>query len=110
MSVGPMGMAGSAAGSPLAQRSGSEVNRAQQETADQTRQTQAAEKAEKAAGVGETEQDQETSDRDADGRRLWEEAPEESAREEEEEKEENASQHAGRDPTGQIGGTLDLNG
>ena len=34
MSIGPMGMIGSAAGSPLAQGQGSDVNRAQQDTAD----------------------------------------------------------------------------
>lgn len=109
MSVGPTGMAGSAAGSPLAQRSGSDVNRAQQETADQTRQSQAAEKAEKAAGVGETEQDEQASDRDADGRRLWEETAEEQPHEQDDASD-DASGQAGRDPTGRIGGTLDLNG
>lgn len=106
MSVGPMGMAGSAAGAPLAQGKGSDVNRSQQDTGEQNRQTQAAEKAEKAAGIGETEQDQEASDRDADGRRLWEHVPEGKDNEEEQ----NEEKHAGRDPTGQVGGRLDLNG
>ncbi|MFO7902635.1 MAG: hypothetical protein ACQESR_08265 [Planctomycetota bacterium] len=106
MSVGPMGMAGSAAGSPLAQGRGSEVNRGQQETAEQSRQTQAAEKAEEAAGIGQTEQDEEASDRDADGRRLWEHLPEGQ----DDEEEQSEERHLGRDPTGQVGGHLDLDG
>ncbi len=72
MSVGPLGMVGSSAGSPLAQSQGSDVNRAQQDTASQSRQTQMSEKAEHASGVGQTEQDEEATDRDADGRRPWE--------------------------------------
>ena len=106
MSVGPTGMAGGVAGSPLAQSHGSEVNRAQQETADHARQTQAAEKAENAAGVGQTEQDEQASDRDADGRRLWEEIPGSAEKQEES----ASSQHVSRDPTGQLGGTVDLDG
>ena len=75
MSVGPMGMVGSAAGAPLAQSQGSDVNRVQQDTASQARQTQMSEKAEQASGVGQTEQDEEATDRDADGRRPWEIGP-----------------------------------
>ncbi|MFW6171830.1 MAG: hypothetical protein ACODAD_15185 [Planctomycetota bacterium] len=106
MSVGPMGMAGGAAGSPLAQGKGSEVNRGQRETAEQSRQTEAAEKAEKAAGIGQTEQDEEASDRDADGRRLWEGVPEGGDHEEEQ----GEDKHVARDPTGQVGSQVDLNG
>ena len=107
MSIGPMGTIGSAAGSPLAQGQGSEVNRAQQDTADNARQTQAAEKAENAAGIGQTEQDEETADRDADGRRLWEIAPE---ADEQEQEDSTAGEQRSKDPTGQKGGQLDLSG
>ncbi len=112
MSIGPMGMIGSAAGSPLAQGQGSEVNRAQQETADHARQTQANEKAENASGVGQTEQDEETADRDADGRRLWEVASEEGELDKGEPEQEDATeqQPRGKDPSGQKGGQLDLSG
>ena len=75
MSVGSMGMVSGAAGSPLAQSQGSEVDRDQQDTANQARQTRMSDKAEQASGVGQTEQDEQTGDRDADGRRLWELAP-----------------------------------
>ena len=55
MSIGPTGgIAGSAAGSPLAQTSGSEVERAQQDAASQKRRIQMNQKAENAAGIGET--------------------------------------------------------
>jgi hypothetical protein len=102
-----MGMAGSAAGSPFAQGQTSDVNRAQQETADQARQTQSVDKAEAASGVGETEQDEGTSDRDADGRRLWE-APPEPQDEEQTPTAEDAPR--GKDPTGETGARLDLSG
>ena len=72
MSVGPLGMIGSSAGSPSRKARASEVNRTQQETASQLRQTQMSEKAEQASGVGQTEQDEQATDRDADGRRPWE--------------------------------------
>ena len=62
-----------AAGSPLAQTKGAELDRAQQETAQQQRQVQTDAKAELAAGIGTTEEQQGAdSERDADGRRLWE--------------------------------------
>ena len=111
MSIGPMGMIGSAAGSPLAQGQSGEAQRAEQETADTARQLHMNEKAEQAAGVGQTEQDEETSDRDADGRRPWEIAPESSD-------DQQADQATGerdalprsKDPTGLRGKQLDLNG
>ena len=77
MSVGSLGgIIGSAAGVPLSQTSGSETERTAREGAAQERAVDGAERSEKAAGIGTTEQDQETSERDADGRRLWEVPPE----------------------------------
>src|SRR5688500_13754683 len=62
-----------AAGAPLAQTKGAELERAQQETAQQQRQVQTDAKAELAAGIGTTEeQSGPEGDRDADGRRPWE--------------------------------------
>ena len=79
MSVGPMGgVAGSVAGSPLAQTKGSEPERAQQEAVAQQRRAESDQKADSAAGIGETDgEDHETAERDADGRRPWEPPPEE---------------------------------
>ena len=111
MSVGPMGMAGSAAGSHLAQKHGSDVNRVQHETSDQGRELRAAEKAENAAGVGQTEQDEEASDRDADGRRLWERT-EGSSQDEGIQAHVAASDSAprGKDASGERGRHVDLSG
>ena len=74
MSVGPMGgLAASAAGSHLAQSKGSDVDRTQQDSAAQQRRVQTDQKAEMAAGIGEADgEDHATGERDADGRRLWE--------------------------------------
>jgi hypothetical protein len=71
MSMGPLGgIVVSAAGAPLSQTSGSES--VQQDTVAQQRQVDGNQRAERAAGIGQTEQDQESSERDADGRRPWE--------------------------------------
>jgi hypothetical protein len=74
MSIGSSsGVAASASGSQLAQTAGSNVERAQQDTAAHERHRAADEQADAAAGVAETDaNDLETHDRDADGRRLWE--------------------------------------
>lgn len=109
MSMGPVGIAGSVAGSPFAQGQGADVQRVGQDTTDQARQRQSSEKAEQAAGVGQTEQDEQTTDRDADGRRPWElplPADESTA---------NASDgsHDGprsMDPSGLTGRQLDVSG
>jgi hypothetical protein len=106
MSVGSLGgLVGSAAGSPLSQTAGSETERTQRDSAVKDRNVHALERAERAAGIGTTEQDQEASERDADGRRLWETPPDEQS-------DADAAQ-AGRkskDPTGQSGTQLDLTG
>ena len=106
MSVGSLGgLVGSAAGSPLSQTTGSETERTQRDSAVKDRNVHALERAERAAGIGTTEQDQEASERDADGRRLWEAPPDEQS-------DADAAQ-AGRmskGPTGQSGTQLDLTG
>ncbi len=110
MSVGPMGgIAGSAAGAPLAQTKGSEAERAQKETAGAERKAATDKTAESAAGVGETKEDQESSDRDADGRRLWEIDEEKQAAEEDEIKDVQARRKS-KDPSGKSGNRLDLSG
>lgn len=109
MSMGPLGgIAGSAAGSPLAQTKGSDVERAKDETAAQQRRVQSEKKAESAAGIGETDgEDHETADRDADGRRLWEAQPE-ADKPEADARGENLRKS--KDATGQSGNLLDLSG
>ncbi|MEW4453966.1 MULTISPECIES: hypothetical protein [Bremerella] len=86
MSVGPMGasFASSIAGTDLAQRNSSDVPAAQQATSNHSRKVDSTEKAEKAAGVGDPDESEKVSDRDADGRRAWERVghPEDESEEE----------------------------
>lgn len=112
MSVGPTGgIPGSAAGSPLAQTKGSEPERAQQDANAQQRRIESDQKAESAAGIGETDgEDHETGERDADGRRLWEEQPEKENAEAAEEDPGPPPQRQSKDATGQSGNLLDLSG
>ncbi len=104
-----MGIIGSVAGLPLQQSRGSDLEANQQNAAIQARRISAARQAEAAAGVGETEQDHEAGERDADGRRLWELSPRLSA--------EAGRPSAGdettassRDASGESGANLDLSG
>ncbi len=110
MSVGPMGgVVGSAAGAPLSQTTGSEAERSQKDASAQKRLVDSQDKSEKAAGIGTTEQDQEASDRDADGRRLWE-GPTEGKEEKENNSSRDKSSRNSKDPTGIAGNSLDLTG
>jgi len=109
MNVGPMsGVVGSAAGAPLSQTAGSETERAQKDSSAHQRQVETDKKAADAAGIGQTEEDQGTSERDADGRRFWEAADEKS--EDQAAKEETESSRQAKDPTGDSGNSLDLTG
>ena len=74
MSIGPLvSLPASVAGQALAQAHGSEVERTGQETVVQQLRVAGEEKAEAAAGVGATDAEgDEAHERDADGRRLWE--------------------------------------
>jgi len=114
MSLGPLGgIASSAAGSPLAQTKGSDVERAEQDAANSARRTHADQKAENAAGIGEADgEDHETAERDADGRRLWEAPPEAQADDADHADEPHAADDPARsqDASGQCGNLLDLTG
>lgn len=73
MSMGPLGgILGSAAGSPLSQTKGATTERAARDSAAKETADQLDLHAEKSAGIGTTEEEQASSDRDADGRRAWE--------------------------------------
>ncbi|WP_428305380.1 hypothetical protein [Lacipirellula sp.] len=98
----------SAAGAPLSQLAGAETERASKDAAVQQRQAKSDAKSEAAAGIGETEQDQGTSERDADGRRLWE-LPSEAGRPGAEPAP-PIEHHQVKDPTGIAGNSLDLTG
>ena len=109
MSIGPLsGIAGSVAGTSLAQTRGSEIDRAQQESTARELVARSRQKAEMAAGIGQADGDNhETAQRDADGRRLWE-FPERQGGQDAVHEEPRRPQ--GQDPTGQSGTKLDLSG
>ena len=110
MSVGPMsGVTGSAAGAPLSQTAGSETERAQKDSSAKQRQVENDAKAEKAAGIGQTEGDEGPAERDADGRRLWE-GDQQTGKQEEPPTAETEPPRQAKDPTGQSGSSLDLTG
>ncbi|HEY2412199.1 MAG TPA: hypothetical protein VGI40_08155 [Pirellulaceae bacterium] len=71
MSIASLGILGGLATTAGAQRA-ADTQRVDTETTDQSRAVTADEHAENAAGIGQTEEDASTTDRDADGRRLWE--------------------------------------
>jgi hypothetical protein len=110
MSMGPLGgITGSAAGAPLSQTKGSETERTQKDAQAQGRQMDAEQLAERAAGIGQTEQDQESSERDADGRRPWEAPAKRGKQSAAEETAEDVPRQS-KDATGQCGNQLDLTG
>ncbi|MEQ8849787.1 hypothetical protein [Botrimarina sp.] len=78
MSVGPVGgILSSAAGSPLSQTKGASEERSAREASERQAADELDLRAQKSSGVGQTDADEQTSDRDADGRRLWERPEEE---------------------------------
>ncbi|MEX0610687.1 MAG: hypothetical protein WD738_20190 [Pirellulales bacterium] len=109
MSMAPLGgILGSAAGVPHSQTAG-ETERAQKDSLAQQRTVDADQRAELAAGIGQTEQDQESSERDADGRRPWE-APAQAAKDGKNEESADTPIRQSKDATGQSGTQLDLTG
>ena len=110
MSIGSLGIVGGLAGMPLSQRT-AELERAERETAEQAREAKAAEKAEDAAGIGQTEEDSQAAERDADGRRPWEQQGKPKAAANQDPPAESGPVPARpKDPTGERGGELDLVG
>jgi hypothetical protein len=111
MSMVPLGgLMSSAAGVPLSQSKGSETERAQKDSLAQNRQVDANQKAELASGIGQTEQDEESSERDADGRRLWESPTKPGNESSGEDPVVEITTRQSKDATGQAGTKLDLTG
>jgi hypothetical protein len=103
MSIGPLGITASAAGTPHAQAKGTEVDRAREEVGAQLRIVYHDRKAEAADGVGEPDgEDHEADQRDGDGRRPWEDYPEPEAA--------SPDARKSKDASHQSGNLLDLTG
>lgn len=107
MSIGPTNpVVAGLAGTPLAQTKGSDVDRNQQAAGSQQTRSFSAQKAESAAGIGETDgQDHEAAERDADGRLPWRSpkhpSPDTPA---------DARSAPSKDASGESGSLLDLSG
>lgn len=107
MSIGSLsGIAGSVAGAPLAQAKGADVERTQQDAGAHHRQVQGQQKAESASGIGQTDEDQQTGERDADGRLPWHMPAEQAG----DARDGSTAQRRVEDPSGQSGSLLDLTG
>jgi hypothetical protein len=100
------GLLGSASGTPLSQSSSAAGGGIQKEAAALERRSAADEKAELAGGIGQTEEDEEADERDADGRRLWER----SRRGQASPDARTPGEPLSKDTTGQAGNALDLVG
>ena len=83
-------------------RPGPRPNERRRKSTAQQRSVDAQAKSERASGIGETEQDQQASERDADGRRLWEETGKKKTSREAE----AAKPRQAKDPTGVSGNSL----
>jgi hypothetical protein len=115
MSIGLLSnIGGSVAGSSLAQIRGSDVDRAQQEQTARELRAQSDEKAELAAGVGQTDGDEhQTAERDADGRQVWQLRRRGALAQRVDEADADGGpppENRVKDPTGQSGNMLDLSG
>ena len=110
MSIGPLGFVSSAAATPAAQSRSSDVERATRDATIQQRQAQSAAKAEAAAGIGQADgEEHQAAERDADGRRLWEETPGKRPNTSDAASD-PADQRQSKDTTGEAGNRLDLTG
>ena len=107
MSIASLGIIGSLASSASTQRA-AETERIDRDATNHARQTESVEKAENSAGIGRTEEDSQTSERDADGRRLWERTG--SNKKPSEPATDATTPVISKDPTGLCGGQLDLVG
>jgi len=109
MSITSLGIIGGLAGTQLPQRA-ADADKVQQSQGEQSRAVDAAQQAESAAGIGTTEEDAETSDRDADGRRLWEQSQPPKQKPDPSTAPDTHSDARSKDPTGATGHQLDLLG
>jgi hypothetical protein len=109
MIIGSLGLIGSLATTPVPQKA-ADADKSVRDAADQSREAQAARQAEAAAGIGETEEDSQASERDADGRRLWEQPPGKQPPAEEAAVLVDSPPPLSKDPSGESGGELDLVG
>lgn len=108
MSIGSLGIVIGLAGTAGAQRA-SEIEQTPRES-EAARARESVQKAEQAAGIGQTQEDAEASDRDADGRRLWERPADGTKKGPVDPAADAAAPQRAKDPSGSCGTALDLVG
>jgi hypothetical protein len=108
MSLASLGIVSGLASIPSSQRA-HDTEKVQRETTDHARAAEAVEQAADASGIGQTEQDSEAADRDADGRRPWE-IPASTKKPPHEDATPPAIATLSKDPTHARGNLLDLTG
>ena len=109
MSIGSLGIVGSVAAGQLQQTRNADSDRAVQDHRSHAQDFEAAKEAEAAEGIGKTTEEGKTSDRDADGRRLWERPTPKAIKGNEPDGEAEEPARS-LDPTGEAGGQIDLCG
>jgi len=93
----------------LAQAKGSDAEHAQNEAASHERRVASDRRADSAAGIGQTDgEDHQTAERDADGRRIWEETG--RRKKPNPDAPSDLQPPRSKDATGQSGTLLDLSG
>lgn len=111
MSIGSLGIVAGAAGAPLAQTKSADVERNREALANQQRQIHADTQAENAAGIGQTDgENNQTHDRDADGRMPYTYDLERKAEDGGDAAGEASAKPQATDPNGTSGSHLDLTG
>ncbi len=109
MSIASLGIIGGLATTAAPQRA-QETERAERQSVEQDRAVETTERAENAAGIGQTEEDSQSSDRDADGRRLWEKPTRPKKADATPAPVTDSSASLSKDPSGACGNQLDLLG
>src|SRR6476620_8575431 len=107
MSMIPSSGAAGLAGIPIAQAKGTETDRAIRETANKAREVSSDKRAEDASGIGTTEEESAAGERDADGRQILELR---RARPKSDATPPDSAASRAKDPAGQSGTQLDLEG
>lgn len=109
MSIVPTSFAAGFAGAIAARPAAAEAEPALEATRGVEKEQTAAEESERASGMGEAEGEQATQDRDGDGRQLWE-MSDASKKDPPPAETPDATHHLSKDPTGDCGNLLDLQG
>ena len=111
MDVGPVPSLANAAGAPLAQTAGPEADRAQGEAAANQRTQQYDQKTERAAGIGQPDGEEHTTEeRYGDGRQPWIMPPKDQTPPAVDDDQSTRKAPAPRDPSGARGRLIDLSG